>query len=103
MNEFPSPSSCGSLIDKNKDKPDLVDRNRQVGVGADNSRKGMHRELRKPGEYWEYNDVRVNRFSLSLLQVFREPLAEVLRQRIMAPIGASDGSRPGAGVPGSRR
>lgn len=71
------------------DKPDLVDRNRQVGAGADNSRKGTHRDLRRPGTYWEYNDVRVNRLSLSLLQVFRRPLPEVLREAIMDPIGAS--------------
>ena len=72
------------------DKPDLIDRNRQVGAGADNSRKGQHRDLRTPGSHWEYNDVRVNRLSLSLLQVFRRPLAEVLRERVMRPIGASD-------------
>ncbi|MDX1432177.1 MAG: serine hydrolase [Gammaproteobacteria bacterium] len=72
------------------DKPDLVDRNRQVGVGADNSRKGTHRDLRAPGSYWEYNDVRVNRMSLSLMQVFRRPLPEVLAETIMEPIGASD-------------
>jgi len=71
------------------DKPDLVDRNRQVGVGADNSRKGTHRELRTPGTFYEYNDVRVNRFSLALLHVFREPLPEVLRREVMEPIGCS--------------
>jgi len=72
------------------DKPDLVDRNRQVGPGSDNSRKGQHRDLQKPGTYWEYNDVRVNLFSLCLLHLFRRPLPEVLAERIMAPIGASD-------------
>ncbi len=72
------------------DKPDLVDRNRQVGVGADNSRKGSHRDLQAPGSYWEYNDVRVNRLGLSLTQAFRRPLPEVLRKAIMDPIGASD-------------
>ena len=72
------------------DKPDLVDRNRQVGVGSDNSRKGTHRDLQAPGSFWEYNDVRANRLSLSLLQVFRRPLPEVLREAIMDPIGASD-------------
>jgi CubicO group peptidase (beta-lactamase class C family) len=71
-------------------KPDLVDRNRQVGVGSDNSRKGTHRDLQAPGTFWEYNDVRVNRLSLSLLQVFRRPLPEVLREIIMDPIGASN-------------
>jgi CubicO group peptidase (beta-lactamase class C family) len=73
------------------DRPDLVDRNREVGLGGDNSRKGQHRDLGPPGSYWEYNDVRVNRLSLSLLQVFKRPLPEVLKDRIMEPIGASDG------------
>jgi CubicO group peptidase (beta-lactamase class C family) len=70
-------------------RPDLVDRNRDVSDGADNSRKGTHRDLKRPGSYWEYNDVRVNRLSLSLLQVFKRPLPEVLAERIMRPIGAS--------------
>ncbi len=70
-------------------RPDLVDRNRQLGPGADNSRKGRHRELGPPGSFWEYNDVRVNRLSRSLMQAFRQPLPEVLRERIMEPIGAS--------------
>ena len=72
------------------DKPDMVDRNRFVGAGADNSRKGTHRDLKSPGEYYEYNDVRVNRLALSLMQVFRKPLPEVLKEHIMDPIGASD-------------
>ena len=72
-------------------KPELVDRNRQVGVGADNSRKGTHRDLHPPGTFYEYNDVRVNRFSLALLHVFREPLPEVLRREVMEPIGCSTG------------
>lgn len=72
------------------DKPDLVDRNRVVGAGADHSKKGTHRDLQKPGTFYEYNDVRVNRLALSLMQVFRRPLPEVLREVIMNPIGASD-------------
>lgn len=72
------------------DKPDLIDRHRQNGPGADNSKKGIHRDLQKPGTFWEYNDVRVNRLSLCLMQVFRRPLPEVLKERIMDPIGASD-------------
>ena len=71
-------------------KPDLIDRNRAVG-GGDNSRKGQHRDLAAPGAYWEYNDVRVNRLSLSLLQLFRRPLEDVLRDRVMTPLGCSDG------------
>jgi CubicO group peptidase (beta-lactamase class C family) len=45
--------------------------------------------MRAPGTLWEYNDVRVNRLSLSLLQVFRRPLPDVLREALMDPIGAS--------------
>ena len=72
------------------DRPDLVDRNRQVGPKSDNSRKGQHRDLKAPGSFWEYNDVRVNLLSLSLLHLFKSPLPEVLKTRIMDPIGASD-------------
>ena len=70
-------------------KPDLVDRNRDVG-GGDNSRKGDHRDLQQPGTHWEYNDVRVNRLSLALMHVFGGPLPEVLKEAIFDPIGASD-------------
>lgn len=77
------------------DKPDQVDRNRQVGAGAATPQaggpdKGAHRDLRPPGTYWEYNDVRVNRLSLAALRVWRRALPEVLKERIMDPIGASD-------------
>jgi len=47
------------------------------------------RELKPPGEFYEYNDVRINRFSLSLLRVFKRPLPDVLKTEIMNPIGAS--------------
>ena len=47
------------------------------------------RELRTPGTHYEYNDVRVNVLSYSLLQVFRQPLPVILREYIMNPIGAS--------------
>jgi CubicO group peptidase (beta-lactamase class C family) len=71
------------------EKSDQVDHNRQIGVGADNSRKGHLRELRAPGTFYEYNDVRVNLLSYCLMQRFGRPLPEVLRERIMDPIGAS--------------
>jgi CubicO group peptidase (beta-lactamase class C family) len=45
---------------------------------------------RQPGTHYEYNDVRVNRFALSLLHVWRRPLPEVLKDLVMDPIGASD-------------
>ena len=73
------------------DKPDQVDHFREVGAGGDNSRKGQLRELQTPGTFWEYNDVRVNLLALSLLHVFKRPLPEVLKERVMDPIGASDG------------
>ncbi|MDQ6679765.1 MAG: serine hydrolase [Pseudomonadota bacterium] len=72
------------------DKPDSVDHNRQASSqAADNSRKGTLRELEPPGTRWEYNDVRVNRLALCLTQLFRRSLADVLRERVMDPIGAS--------------
>jgi CubicO group peptidase (beta-lactamase class C family) len=72
-------------------KPDSVDHNRQAGTSdADNSRRGTVRELEPPGTRWEYNDVRVNRLAFSLTQLFRRSLGDVLRERVMEPIGASD-------------
>ena len=48
------------------------------------------REQKKPGSYYEYNDVRINRFALSLLRVFNKPVPDVFRDEIMNPIGASN-------------
>jgi CubicO group peptidase (beta-lactamase class C family) len=42
-----------------------------------------------PGTRFEYNDVRVNLLAYSLLQVWRKPLPQVLKENIMDPIGAS--------------
>jgi CubicO group peptidase (beta-lactamase class C family) len=72
------------------DRPDSVDWNRQVGPTTDNRNKGDERTLQRPGEHYEYNDVRVNRLALSLLRVFKRPLPEVLRESIMDPLGASN-------------
>ena len=47
------------------------------------------REIPKPGEAYEYNDVRVNLLSFSLLNVLREPLPHILKKELMDPIGAS--------------
>lgn len=71
------------------EKSDQVDHYRNLGVAADNSRKGDPRPRQAPGTYYEYNDVRVNLLALALLMRFRRPLPEVLRERIMDPIGAS--------------
>ena len=48
------------------------------------------REQMRPGTHYEYNDVRINRFALSLLRTFKKPVPEVFRERIMDPIGASN-------------
>lgn len=47
------------------------------------------RELNEPGTFYKYNDVRVNVLAYSLLNVFRKPLPQVLKENIMDPIGAS--------------
>ena len=60
------------------DKPDVADR-----------RAGRDRQLKEPGTFWEYNDVRVNRTALALLRVWGRPLPEVLKEHVMDPIGAS--------------
>lgn len=44
----------------------------------------------EPGTVFEYNDVRVNVLALSATNVWRKPLPEVLKDRIMDPIGASN-------------
>ena len=73
------------------DKPDSIDHNRDVGKSElGQAAKGTPRSLRPPGTLWEYNDVRVNRLSLSLLQRFRRPLPDVLREAIMDPIGSAN-------------
>lgn len=69
-------------------KSDQVDHNRQI-TGGDNSRKGHKRALQAPGAFYEYNDVRVNVLAYSLLQRFGRALPDVLRERVMDPIGAS--------------
>lgn len=73
------------------DIPDSVDHNRSVMQGdvADSPKKGEARQLRTPGSYWEYNDVRVNALGFAALHVFREPLVDVLHREIMDRIGAT--------------
>ena len=71
------------------DKPDAVDRNRPAGKLPDAVGERGVRDLVEPGTYWEYNDVRINRLSLSLLRVLDDPVPEVFRESIADPIGAS--------------
>ncbi|MFO1273589.1 MAG: serine hydrolase [Rubrivivax sp.] len=55
--------------------------------------KGGARPLQAPGSYWEYNDVRINQLSLALLHLFGRPLPEVLREKLMQPVGATSAWR----------
>ena len=72
-------------------KPDIVDWNRNLSFdGMRPSAKSYRYERMKPGNHWEYNDVRVNRTALALLAVFGESLPKVLSETLMSPIGASD-------------
>jgi len=64
-----------------------------IGSAAFGSGEMKPRDIKPPGTHFEYNDVRVNRFALSLLHVWRRPLTDVLRREIMDPIGASDSWR----------
>jgi CubicO group peptidase (beta-lactamase class C family) len=49
-----------------------------------------YRKLYAPGTHFKYNDVRVNVLAYSLLNVWRKPLPQVLKEYIMDPIGASN-------------
>lgn len=49
----------------------------------------QRRKLHEPGTHFKYNDVRVNLLAYSLLQVWRKPLPQVLKERVMDKIGAS--------------
>jgi len=60
-----------------------------IGVEQFGNGRRPPREFKEPGDFWEYNDVRINRFSLSLLRVWKRPLPEVIKEYVMGPIGAS--------------
>ncbi|HMJ71073.1 MAG TPA: serine hydrolase [Cyclobacteriaceae bacterium] len=64
-------------------KPEWADR------PGDKPAEWMTRPRNKPGSVYEYNDVRVNALALAALNIWRRPLPDVLRERIMDPIGAS--------------
>ena len=61
-----------------------------VGAEAFGDGERKPRELKRPGTFYEYNDVRINRLGLSLLQTFRKPVPEVFRDEVMDVIGASN-------------
>lgn len=58
---------------------------------AQSTREGTESAGDPPGEGWAYNDVRVNLTALALTVLAGRALPQVLRERVMAPIGASDG------------
>lgn len=60
-----------------------------VGVEQFGNGQRQPRAIQEPGSFYEYNDVRINRFSLSLLRLFGRGLPEILKRDIMDPIGAS--------------
>lgn len=61
-----------------------------VGTKAFGDGERKPRTLQAPGTFYEYNDVRINRFSLSLLRLFKKPVPEVFRDEVMNVIGASN-------------
>jgi len=66
--------------------PDWADR----PVPRDRPELWQRRKLHEPGTYMKYNDVRVNLLAYCLLQVWRRPLPQALRENIMDPINASN-------------
>ena len=58
-------------------------------IGGSAALVDEHRALQTPGTFWEYNDIRVNRAALALLRLYHKALPEILKTRIMDPIGAS--------------
>ena len=61
-----------------------------VGKEAFGEGERKPRELQRPGTFYEYNDVRINRLGLSLLRTFKKPVPEVFRDEVMDLIGASN-------------
>jgi CubicO group peptidase (beta-lactamase class C family) len=66
-------------------KPDWADR----PPPGQTPEQWPNREMRQPGTFYEYNDVRVNVLSLAALYVFKRPLPDVLKESVMDPIDAS--------------
>jgi len=60
-----------------------------TSVDAQSSREGTETHGTPPGQGWAYNDVRMNLLALALTLLFGRSLADVLRDRVMVPLGAS--------------
>lgn len=65
-------------------KPDWADRPDR------DANKWLNRVRGEPGTAYEYNDVRVNALALAALNVWRQPLPQVLKENLMDEIGASN-------------
>ncbi|HUS07401.1 MAG TPA: serine hydrolase [Bryobacteraceae bacterium] len=60
-----------------------------LGVEEFGAGQRKPREIQDPGTYYEYNDVRINRFALSLAKVFGKGIPAIFKESIMDRIGAS--------------
>jgi CubicO group peptidase (beta-lactamase class C family) len=69
-------------------KPDWADR---PVAGA--SAEWMTRKRNEPGTVYKYNDTRVNVLALAMLNIWRRPLPQILKEKLMDPIGASNSWR----------
>src|SRR5882672_3434217 len=65
-------------------KPDWADR------PSDKADEWLTRQRFKAGTVYKYNDTRVNVLALATLNLWRRPLPQVLKEKIMDPIGASN-------------
>jgi hypothetical protein len=65
-------------------KPDWADR------PGDNTNEWLTRKRNEPGTVWKYNDTRVNALALAATMIWHKSLPEILREKIMQPIGASN-------------
>ncbi len=65
-------------------KPDWADR------PNDKPLEWLNRARNEPGTVYKYNDTRVNALALAATAIWHRSLPEVLRERIMEPIGASN-------------
>ncbi len=68
-------------------KPDWADR------PEGNAATWTTRKRNEPGTVYKYNDTRVNVLALALMNLWRRPLPQVLKEKIMQPIGASSSWR----------
>ncbi len=65
-------------------KPDWADRPDK------DTANWLNRKRNEAGAVYEYNDVRVNALALAVLNVWRKPLPQVLKENVMDEIGASN-------------